>query len=342
MSIWWNRNPKGAFEDEMLNIFVTYRCNLACPYCFARELFSDFPHDMRREDFNRLLQWMTDTGVTRAALIGGEPTLHPEILTVAMEMCDAGIDVVLFTNGLFAGELAARLPLYISHFVINYNDPERYAPGQYERLHDNLSQLVAADSTITFSKNFSPNARQYEHFLNGVKHYGIRAVRYDITRPGHSGTNEFTHTTDSRELMAHIVRFVRECEALGVKTGMDCCVRYCDLSHDDRAFLERVSMKFRGICHPSIDIHPDLSASYCLPLKDVAVRDVTAFASRDRLMHHFAATVRPWRFENVSENCLSCHDFKKKCQGGCMVTKMKERDAAGMDSAGPKNDRNLT
>jgi len=101
-------------------------------------------------------------------------------------------------------------------------------------------------------------------------------------------------------------------------------------------------MKFRGICHPSIDIHPDLSASYCLPLKDVAVRDVTAFASRDRLMHHFAATVRPWRFENVSENCLSCHDFKKKCQGGCMVTKMKERDAAGMDSAGPKNDRNLT
>ena len=30
----------------MINIFVTYRCNLACPYCFAREMKQSFPFDM--------------------------------------------------------------------------------------------------------------------------------------------------------------------------------------------------------------------------------------------------------------------------------------------------------
>ena len=308
-------------EESMINIFVTYRCNLACPYCFARELHSDFPADMELLDFHRLLKWMIDTGISSAALIGGEPTLHPEILTFIREMHTAGITIALFTNGLFAEDLAGELALYISNFVINYNEADIYSLAQHEKLHKNLNQLVETEARITFSKNFSLRYKRYDYLLDGALRYGVKDIRYDISRPSRTGRNDFLTQDNTKILMKYIVSFVRECEGRGIRTGLDCCLKLCDLSGDDRSFLERVSVKLRGICHPSIDIHPDLSASYCLPLQDVSVKDVTIFANRERLMHHFAATVRPMRFENVSAECLNCHDFRKKCQGGCMATK---------------------
>ena len=42
----------------MINIFVTYRCNLACPYCFARDMKGEFPYDMGEEAFSALLDWL--------------------------------------------------------------------------------------------------------------------------------------------------------------------------------------------------------------------------------------------------------------------------------------------
>ena len=88
-------------------------------------------------------------------------------------------------------------------------------------------------------------------------------------------------------------------------------------------------MKFSGVCHPSIDVHPDLSASYCLPMRDIVVPDVTAFSGQDALMWHFAERVRSIRQTNVSTDCLECKDFMRRCQGGCMAL----RRAASKDQS---------
>jgi len=306
----------------MINIFVTYRCNLACPYCFARDLQQDFQHDMQEAEFDRLLTWMSRARVTAAAFIGGEPTLHPRLAEMISMTSGAGISVTLFTNGLFPTSLVQDLAPHVTNFVVNYNDPQIYShPSQKELLHANLNALTQAGCRITFSKNFTPACLDYDYLIEGARKYGVAAIRYDISRPGTNGTNDYFTANQTTDLMTHVVRFVRACEEVGIRTGLDCCLKFCDLSMSDRAYLERVSMKLTGICHPSIDIHPDLSASYCLPLRHVAVQDVTEFVNCERLTHHFASAVRPARFENVSAECLDCPDFRKKCQGGCMALK---------------------
>lgn len=305
----------------MLNIFLTYRCNLACDYCFASDLRREFDRDMRPEDFSKLSRWMAETGVASVGLLGGEPTLHPDLLSFAGDLQRIGITTVLFTNGLFSSEIARRLPDFIANYVVNCNEPGMYSPAQYSAFHTNIETLTTRGARITLSKNFSLAHQHYDHILDTAIRHGIKTVRYDIARPGTNRSNIYFAPRDGRTMMRHIVNFVRECEAIGIKTGMDCCVKYCELSPDERSFLERFSLKLTGICHPSIDIHPDLSASYCLPLREVSVPDVTTFSNRERLMHHFAATVRPWRFDNVGESCGTCDDFQKKCQGGCLAAK---------------------
>lgn len=303
----------------MINIFVTYRCNLSCSYCFAKELYSEYPADLDEEKFSRLLEWMQDVSLPAAAFIGGEPTQHPDLPDMVRRTAESGISTVLFTNGIFPGELLDELLPHVSNFVVNYNDPSMYADRQAQRLHSNLERIAASDARLTFSKNFSSRYTEYDYLLEGAEKYGVSSIRYDISRPSISGTNDHFTDDDTRTVISHIVRFVKACEERSIKTGLDCSVRLCDLKVEDRNYLERVSMKFSGVCHPSIDVHPDLSASYCLPMRDVSVPDVTEFASSDALMWHFAERVRPIRQANVSSDCLDCKDFMRRCQGGCMA-----------------------
>lgn len=320
----------------MINIFVTYRCNLACPYCFARALHQDHPQDMGAAAFDKLLVWMRSAALPAVAFIGGEPTLHPRLPEMIEATKNAGISVVLFTNGLFPASLAERLAPYVDNFVVNYNDPGVYGPGQHERLHQNLELLAGRDARLTFSRNFTMETLDYGALIQDARRYGVKAVRYDVSRPANDADNDFVNMDGASSIMPRIVSFVRECQAAGIRTGMDCSARLCDLSPDDRAYMKRTSMKFTGICHPSIDLHPDLSACYCLPLKDVRVDDITDFSDEQALIQYFAETVRPTRFVTDDPACADCQDFKRLCQGGCMALKRLPQDCANTHESTPE------
>ena len=329
--------PQAYDETAMINIFVTYRCNLSCPYCFARDLKEEFPLDMGEETFSTLLDWLVRGGVPAAAFIGGEPTLHPHLASMIERTAEAGISTVLFTNGLFESSLVDDIAPYVSNVVVNFNEPQTYAPGQWKRLNDNLMALRVHDVRITFSKNFSRRFSRYDYLLEGIESHNVSAVRYDISRPAVSGTNDHFTLDDTWQVISTIVGFVKQCEALGVRTGLDCSVRFCDMRSEDRQYLERVSAKFTGICHPSLDVHPDLSASYCLPLNGVRIPDVLRFRNHEELLWHFAQMVRPLRLKNVSADCLDCKDFMRRCQGGCLALR-HSADADGHTIASHKTD----
>lgn len=303
----------------MINLFITYRCNLACPYCFARDLQGQHPEDLTAQRFSSLLDWMSRAALPAVAFLGGEPTLHPRLPEMVEAVTDAGIAAVVFSNGLFSELLAKTLAPRVSNFVINYNEPSFYSDAQHRQLHQTLACLKATGARLTFSRNFSPNAMRWDYLLEGIDQYGVTAVRYDISRPSASGSNAFFPTDSMRGILGSVVDFVKACEARGVRTGLDCSIRLCDLEPPDREYLEAVSMKFRGICHPSIDVHPDLSASYCLPMHGMQVPDVTQFSGHAALLRHFAQAVRPLRAEQKPEQCEGCDEFMRRCQGGCLA-----------------------
>ncbi len=313
----------------MMNLFVTYRCNLACPYCFARDFARTKPGDMTRQDFQEVLDWAVRAGQPALGLLGGEPTLHPDLVWMTRRAARAGVAPVVFTNGLCGPELAGELAENVRNFVVNFNGPSLLTPAQAAVQQATLERLAALGARITFSKNFSSRNLDYAALLEGAARHGVRAVRYDISRPGLDGRNDHFRLGDTAAVSARIVSFVRACEALGIRTGLDCCAALCDFPEPDRAYLERVSMKFRGVCHPSVDVHPDLSASYCLPLGGLSVERVTAFPGWDALMGHFCDLARPLRERPPAPQCAGCALFGRRCQGGCLAL----RDATGLRNA---------
>lgn len=303
----------------MINVFLTYRCNLACPYCFARGLADLYPPALGRTDFNRLLAWLEQYAVGGVALLGGEPTLHPGLPVMLAALHGRGIMTALFTNGLFPPALREVLAGTVTNFVVNFNDRSLLSDGQARLFHANLDYLKRQGCRLAFSKNFSADFLAYGELLAACGQYGVSHVRYDISRPDYRQGNVYYDLEKTRAVAGTVASFARECAARGIRAGLDCCIPLCYFAPAEREWLQTHATKFTGICHPSLDIHPDLSVSYCLPLRGVSAADCTAFAGEGALLRHFAALVKDMRFKPRFAGCVTCASYRRRCQAGCMA-----------------------
>lgn len=100
-----------------LRISVTDRCNLRCPYCMPAEVFGPDHAFLQRsgiltfEEIIRVVRLMTELGVRKVRLTGGEPLLRRELpeLVRMIRDCRQIEDLALTTNGLLLDKFARGL-----------------------------------------------------------------------------------------------------------------------------------------------------------------------------------------------------------------------------------------
>lgn len=306
----------------MLNLFLSYHCNLDCSYCFAKGFCREYPQPLTPADFSRFMRWLIRHDIGRLGLLGGEPTLHPHFSDFLASLSDNGIETVLFTNALFDPALRKGIHRHTSNIVVNCNPFSSLSLSQQELWCSNMAALRDSGCHITFSKNFAKDALDYSHVLTACAEYGVTHVRYDITRPHSRRSNNYYEWPDSRDIVSAILDFTQAAQAQGIRTGLDCCLPECHFTEQELRFLKHRSTKFNTVCFPSLDVHPDLSISYCLPLKHINAADVTTFNGELALFAYFAEAVRSLRSTPAHESCMNCNSFNLRCQGGCLALRL--------------------
>jgi radical SAM protein with 4Fe4S-binding SPASM domain len=158
MAAAWERNLPVSVLVEL-----TYRCNLDCFFCYNDLALRGEP--LRREQYFRLFQELSDLGVLHLTLSGGEPLAHPDFLALGARARELGFAVRVKSNGhALRGELARRLRDEVDPFLIETSlhgataathDRQTRVPGSFERLLANLAELralglrVKLNSTLT-------------------------------------------------------------------------------------------------------------------------------------------------------------------------------------------------
>jgi MoaA/NifB/PqqE/SkfB family radical SAM enzyme len=98
----------GDFHPITAYLFVEYKCNLDCWYCWA---FNNKVKGMTEDTARQAIDWLYDHGCRVLALMGGEPLLRPQFAhKVVYYAAQKGFWIYIGTNArLLRPEVAHRL-----------------------------------------------------------------------------------------------------------------------------------------------------------------------------------------------------------------------------------------
>ena len=127
----------------MANIFLTKKCNLKCPYCFADEFVNKDNQEISIENFKKALNFIKTNPLERIGLIGGEPTIYSnfhEILQIINN--DKEINqVIVYTNGIEIDKYIESLENEKFNLLINCNCEKDIGKTNFDKLKNNISIL---------------------------------------------------------------------------------------------------------------------------------------------------------------------------------------------------------
>jgi len=84
----------GDFDNYIINLYLTHRCNSKCKVCLSKGLL---PGDMTLKRIEKLCKKHDQKFFL---LLGGEPTLREDLFNIIKLLKDKGKEPILFTNGL--------------------------------------------------------------------------------------------------------------------------------------------------------------------------------------------------------------------------------------------------
>lgn len=137
-------------------LFLTYRCNLTCEYCFAKNLVSNREKNtvfVTQEKIKSICKYIEkDIRVNHReknsiVFFGGEPSLVPDIIDEIIEQTShLKLNYSIYTNGLlldkFPDYILKKLQTILVAIDGDKNSHERFKPvGSYERIIDNVQTL---------------------------------------------------------------------------------------------------------------------------------------------------------------------------------------------------------
>jgi radical SAM protein with 4Fe4S-binding SPASM domain len=82
---------------DYIQFYPTLRCNQSCEFCFNRSM--PFLPDMSSGDFSVMLDQISALKVRTLDIIGGEPTLHSQIVGLVRQAVQHGLNVNVSSNG---------------------------------------------------------------------------------------------------------------------------------------------------------------------------------------------------------------------------------------------------
>src|SRR5512147_671363 len=82
---------------DYIQFYPTLRCNQSCEFCFNRTV--PFVRDMPFDDFRVMLGKLRELSIRIIDIVGGEPTMHSDMVQFLREACSKGFHVNISSNG---------------------------------------------------------------------------------------------------------------------------------------------------------------------------------------------------------------------------------------------------
>lgn len=315
----------------MANILLTNTCNRNCSFCFAgsrvnvRKGAADDNRHMSREKLRRIMGFLSSSGDMQLRLLGGEPTLHPEVIEIVQEALEKGFYVHVFSNGIMKKDTAdyfASLPSDKFSLLCNISPQVKDSESKVRKREYAMSKLgEKAQVGMTLTEpdfDVSP-------LIQAIEEFGLRKrIRIGIAQPIVGRDNTFLHPSDYRKTGKAIVDAARQCLEKDILMGFDCGLTLCMFDEAEIGYLMKNTEGFVVRCGPILDIGSNLDVWHCFPLSEVLNTKLERFANRNAIVSFYSRIMNPYRALGCKPECMRCvHLHRGQCSGGCLAHAMR-------------------
>ncbi len=314
---------------------LSYECNRDCNFCFALHQKSIFKKPLQLEDFMRLLDWLESSESfvnkpKKICLLGGEPTIYPKFKEILNLLHKRNIMGIIFSNCLFDNNALEGFRNEAARAVIiNYNPQDQYTKDQWKLLDQNIQSLIALNEKkeikmdIKFSYNITEESKDCTFLLDACKKYDINKIRCAVVSPDFAYSNNYMDMKSLLSIKKHVLDFIKRASDQDLHIDWDCCVPYCMFSEKEWLFIKKKVRKIQTTCTPALDINPDLTMYYCLPLARIQSQIMDKYENLQEISEFFLKQTEELRWDvNTFEKCKKCkYKIRRSCQGGCLALK---------------------
>ncbi len=301
----------------ILTVVITYECSMGCGYCFQRSERAFGLPPMRREDFILTLRWLGRANHREFKMTGGEPTQHPEFVAFCELAREAGLRIVLLTNGRFDFR-ALPHPDVLSGAFVHLRAGAAKAENSEARALASVELLQSAGVPVVLSCTISQPGDGLRDMIRLAGSLRKAALRIDLARSDLTRSNAFVPPDDYSLYKDMILDAVGFAASSGIVLNLDCPLPLCMFNEEDRNRLRASGLS--GVCTPFPLVNPDLSVGCCpYPgLLQNGLIELRPDSLMRKLRNHPALEELRWARPPMSE-CEICPLWRaRRCQGGCV------------------------
>lgn len=325
----------------MPNIMITEQCNLRCEYCFAEKQLGD--REMPLPAFVKALAFCTkDQPNAHIGIIGGEPTLHSDFENILKTAISSNVNsITVFTNGTNLEQYTKLLTNRKVGLLVNFNDAEAMGDELYNKMGTGILRLHKdyMPGNINLGLNIHKHhVPQLDDMLEMCKLMKLPKIRLSVSVPTMEYLKGQHILSYFGELKQTYIDVCTSFDAIGVAISQDCnYIPRCVFSHGEVTMLTDLSRKYSEklqtridyisstVCHPVVDILPDLKAIRCFGLSEELSVDINVFESLNELVGYFAVRLdNPLNCKRIGASCDNCRSLYIGCNMGCPRARLEQ------------------
>ena len=271
------------------------------------------------------------SGSKSISLLGGEPTLHPNIVDFITYLIRRDFSVTVFTNGIMSERRLSDLSRHCTKFdtaqlsfVCNLNDPRQTpAPAGHIAKIERFLALMGPWTLPGF--NIYRLDFSLDFLFDLINRFGMkRHMRLGITHPIPGRAAGFIRPQEIESAIERLCSHRRTFDALKVSPGIDCGFPMCKFTDEQIGWLHYYARPVQFRCAPGLDITPDMDVYHCFPLSRYKRRSVFDFDSLTEIGSYYQKIKDEIRREipGLYEECDGCRFYEEGvCSAGglCQV-----------------------
>lgn len=123
---------------------LTKQCNLNCHHCYIPK--DIHLHEMKLEQWSKLIEECRTLGVGLIKLTGGEPMRHPDFWKIAEMISSVGIGIRLYTNGTYINQdsISKLMKLNIDEVQISVDGATKETHDSFRRTKGCFDKILKA------------------------------------------------------------------------------------------------------------------------------------------------------------------------------------------------------